>query len=203
MDAIFDLFNIVVKISLIGGAIFIVFGYFKSKKMSTFKTDMQNLQARLSQHRLALKSKVKKKSNVLRAASTNQVVEGDMFDSALKQLVENKFETSEDFQDYFESSRRLVKTLQIDSKEPVTEQQLENNYMSHDFKTEMDIVRLIKDMCDLSAKINRRIEEHKRTTPGQKIARVDPLVFASITEVNRIFNAEVSSNNSEEKNRAS
>ena len=173
--------------------------YFKTKKMSSFKTDMQNLQARLSQHRLAIKGKVKKKSNVMRASYAASIVEGDLFDSAIQQLVSNKFESSDDFQDYFDVSRKLVRMIQIESKEPVTETSIENNYMSHDFKTEMEIVRIIKDMCDLSAKINSRIEEHKRTS-GQKTPRVDSLVFPAITEINRIFNAE---DNSEEKNKAS
>ena len=189
MEAIFDLINIVVKISLFAGAVFIALNFFRTKKLTSFKTDIQNLQARLSQLRMALKGKVKKKSNVLRAACTQAVVEGDMFDSALQQLVNNKFESSDDFQDYFDTSRKLVRTLQIDSKEPVAEHSIENNYMSHDFKTEMEIVRIIKDMCDLTGKINSRIEEHKRTS-GQKIPRVDSLVFPAITEVNRIFNTE-------------
>lgn len=206
MEAIFELLNVVIKISLFGGAVFIALSYFKSKKMNSFKTDIQNLQARLSQLRLALKSKVKKKSNVFRASSTMAIVEGDMFDSTLKQLVENKFETSDDFQEYFDISRRLVKTIQIESKEPVPDHSIENNYMSHDFKTEMDIVRIIKDMCDLSAKINSRIDEHKRTSPSQKISRIDSLVFPSITEINRIFNAEDKSDSngsSDDKNKAS
>jgi hypothetical protein len=158
--------------------------------LSSFKNDLQNLQARLSQLRMALKGKVKKKANVVRAACTSNIVEGDPFDQAVQQLVNNKFESSDDFQDYFDTSRKLVRLLQIDSKEPIAEHSVENNYMSHDFKTEMEIVRIIKDMCDLSAKINARIEEHKRTS-GQKVARVDSLVFPAITEVNRIFNAEV------------
>ena len=166
--------------------------------MSSFKTDMQNLQARLSQYRLALKGKVKKKSNVMRAAYIANIVEGDLFDSAIQQLVNNKFESSDDFQDYFDTSRKLVRMIQIESKEPVAD--TENNYMSHDFKTEMDIVRIIKDMCDLSAKINSRIEDHKRTS-GQKTPRIDSLVFPAITEVNRIFNAEAPA--SEPKSKAS
>lgn len=205
VDAIFDLINIVVKLSLFGGAIFIALSYMRSKKLNSFKTDIQNLQARLSQLRLALRAKVKRKSNVLRAASNVAVVEGDMFDSALKQLVENKFESSDDFQEYFDISRKLVKTIQIESKELISEVSIENNYMSQDFKTEMDIVRMIKEMCDLSAKINARIEEQKRTSPGQKIARVDSLVFPAITEVNRIFNSEDKgeSHSSDERNKAS
>ncbi len=168
MESIFDLISIVVKISLFGGAVFLVLSVFKTKKLSSFKNDVQNLQARLSQLRMALKGKVKKKSNVIRASYASSIVEGDQFDQAVQQLVNNKFESSDDFQDYFDTSRKLVRMLQIESKEPLPETSVENNYMSHDFKTEMEIMRIIKDMCDLSAKINVRIEEHKRTSgqPG-------------------------------------
>ncbi len=199
MEAIFDLISIVVKISLFGGAVFLVLSFFKTKKLTSFKTDLQNLQARLSQLRMALKGKVKKKSNVIRAACQANIVEGDPFDQAVQQLVNNKFESSDDFQDYFDTSRKLVRMLQIESKEPIAEHSVENNYMSHDFKTEMEIVRIIKDMCDLSARINVRIEEHKRTS-GLKHPRVDSLVFPAITEVNRIFNSEEAN---EEKSKAS
>ena len=193
MDFIFDLIQLIIEITLFGGSTYIVIHFMRSKKFNSTKTDVQNLQARISQLRLALKAKVRRKSNTFRTMSKVSVVEDDLFDSTLKSLCEVKFETSDDFQMYFEISKQVVKIISIDNKsENITNQAVENNYMCNDFKTEMDIIRIIKEMADLSARVNHRIDEHNRTN-SQKLSRVDKLVFPSITEVNRVFKSEGSS----------
>ena len=190
MDVIFELFTVVLKLILGCGVVFIGLTFLKSKKFSNAKNDIQNLQARLSQLRLALKGKIKRKSNVFRAGIKANIVEGDIYDSTLKSLTEVKLETSEDFQTYFDISKQLVKMVQLSGDgASMPSHMTDNNYMSSDFKTEMDIIRLIKDMSDLSSKINIRVEEHNRTS-SQKLQRVDSLVFPSITEVNKVFKGE-------------
>lgn len=188
MDAIFDLLNIVIKFALVAGAAFIVFSVVRSKKINSTKTDLQNLQARLSQLRLALKAKVKRKSNVLRTMIKSSIIEGDLFDTSTRSLLDVKFETSDDFQSYFDISRNIVGMIHVDNG-TTHEAGSENNFMSSDFKTEMDIIRIIKEMTDLSSRINNRVEEHNRTS-SQKMQKVDPLVFAAATEVNRVFKVE-------------
>ena len=190
MDVIFELFTVVLKLILGCGVVFIGLTFLKSKKFSNAKNDIQNLQARLSQLRLALKGKIKRKSNVFRAGIKANIVEGDIYDSTLKSLTEVKLETSEDFQTYFDISKQLAKMVQLSGDgASMPSHMTDNNYMSSDFKTEMDIIRLIKDMSDLSSKINIRVEEHNRTS-SQKLQRVDSLVFPSITEVNKVFKGE-------------
>ena len=163
---------------------------------------MQNLQARLSQLRLALKAKAKRKSNALRAMFKSGIAEGDHFDNTIKSLSDVKFETSEDFQNYFEISRQLVKMIQIDTGgEGMSQQAIENNFMSNDFKTEMDILKIIKEMSDLSARINNRVIEHNRTS-SQKLEKIDPIVFAAMTEVNRVFKGEDSTGSTGSSNSA-
>lgn len=190
MDFIFDLIQLIIQITLFGGSTYIVIHFMRSKKFNSTKTDVQNLQARISQLRLALKAKVRRKSNTFRTMSKASVVEGDLFDSTLKSLCEVKFETSDDFQMYFEISKQIVKIISIDNKgEGITNQAVENNYMCNDFKTEMDIIRIIKEMSELSARVNHRTDDHNRTN-SQKLSRVDSLVFPAITEVNRVFKSE-------------
>ncbi len=185
MDAIFDLINLVIKITLATGGVFIVFNMLRSKKFNSTKSDLQLLQARLSQLRLALKAKVKRKTNAFRTMLQSPIIEGDLFDNITRSLVDVKFETSEDFQNYFDISRQTLNLIQIENG-TTAEANPENNYMSNDFKSEMDILRIIKEMTELSAKINNRVEEHNRTS-SQKLKKVDPLYFSSITEVNRVF----------------
>ncbi len=192
MNLIFDLIQLVIQITLFGGVTFIVFNMVRSKKFKSAKTDIQYLQARLSQLRLALKAKVKRKSNVFRSMMKTAIVEGDLFDTSLKSLVEVNFNTGQDFQKYFETSKQLFNIASVDNKGTgLAEHTNENDYMSNDFKTEMDIIRIIKEMVDLNSKINHRVEEHNRTNT-QKLERVESLMFPLITEVNRVFNVDAS-----------
>lgn len=178
-----------IQITLFGGSAYMAVFLLRSKKFNSTKSDVQTLQARLSQLRLALKAKVRRKSNMFRVMKKTAAIEGDIFDSTNRSLCEIKFENSNDFQMYFDLSKQLVKIISIENHgEGFSEATIENNFMSNDFKTEMEIIRIIKEMTDLSSKINNRIEDHNRTSSGaQKIQRVDSLIFPSMTEVNRIF----------------
>ncbi|MEQ1721833.1 MAG: hypothetical protein ABL930_01565 [Pseudobdellovibrio sp.] len=191
MESIIELFNTVLKIAFLGGIVLLVTKFVKFKRSSSVKSDVLNLQAKLSQLRLALKGKIKKKSNIFRASFKTAIGAGDMIDNALKQLVDSPFESSEDFQAYFDLSRRIVNFIIVEnSGDAASNMTLENNFMCSDFKTEMDIVRIIKEMTDISSRINARIEENNRMNPNQPISKVDSLVFTSMVEINRIFNAE-------------
>jgi len=185
VDAIYELLNTVIKLTLAAGALFIAFSVVRSKKINSTKTDLQNLQARLSQLRLALKAKVKRKSNILRTMIKTSIIEGDLFDTSTRSLLDVKFESSDDFQSYFDISRNIVGMIHVENG-TTGEATSENNFMSNDFKTEMDIIRIIKEMMDLSSKINSRVEEHNRTS-SQKLHKVDSLSFASSREVHRVF----------------
>jgi hypothetical protein len=191
VESIIELFNTILKIAFFGGIVLLVTKFVKFKRSSSVKSDVLNLQAKLSQLRLALKGKIKKKSNIFRGSFKTAIGEGDMIDNALKQLVDSPFESSEDFQAYFDLSRRIVNFIIVEnSGDAASQMTLENNFMCSDFKTEMDIVRIIKEMTDISSRINARIEENNRMNPNQPITKVDPLIFTSMAEINRIFNEE-------------
>jgi hypothetical protein len=187
VDPIIDLFTTVLKIAVFGGFVLFVTNILKFKKFSNVKSEILNLQAKISQLRLALKGKVKKKSNIFRGSLKAGTTEGDMVDNALKSLCENNFECGDDFQAYFDASRKIVNYIQIQSGEGPT-QTAENNFMCGDFKTEMDIVRIIKELSTLSAKVNSRIDDYNRINANQKMPKVDSLIFPSLAEIGRIFN---------------
>jgi hypothetical protein len=197
MDAMIDL---IFKIVIAGGFLVLAIQLVRSKKFSSSKTEVLNMQAKLSKARMALKAKVKKKFNTFH--SSIKVIEGDEVDNLLKKLIENNFETSQNFQDYFDTSRKVVSTIQGYKKEAGradTPLDIENNFMCSDFKTELDIIRIIKEMNSLSTKINSKIEENNRKYPNNVIQRVDDLIFDSLTDVNRVYKVrseESSSDNS-------
>ena len=193
MDSIIDLFNVVLKIAFFGSFLLLAINLVKNKKSSNSKLEIQNLQARLSKLRMSLKAKVKKKSNIFSASfKRTAVIEGDMIDNSLKALGDNSFETSEQFQKYFELSRKIVNFIQIETKVGSGEpENIENNFMCSDFKTEMDIVRIITEMSNISSRINKRVDDHNEVYPSKPLKKVDSLIFESMSDVNRIFKADV------------
>lgn len=147
------------------------------------------MQAKISQLRLALKGKVKKKANVLRGSFKGALAHGDMVDNALRELADNNFENGEDFQNYFDSSRKIINFINIQNEgDAAVNASPDKNFMSGDFKTEMDIVRIIKEMSSLSSKVNSRIDDYNRINQNQKMPKLDSLIFPSLAEISRIYN---------------
>ena len=60
------------------------------------------------------------------------IVEGDLFDNTVKSLCEIKFDSSDDFQHFFDISRQLVKMIMVDLGSEASERTSENNFMSND-----------------------------------------------------------------------
>lgn len=200
MDALIELLNGLFKFAIAGGFLVLAIQLVRSKRFSSVKTEVLNMQAKLSKARMSLKAKVKKKYNFFH--SSIKALEGDEIDTLLKRLIENNFENSQDFQSYFDISRKIVASIQNYKKEagrPDTPLDIENNFMCSDFKTEMDIIRIIKEMTSLSSKINARIEENNRKNPNNLIQRVDDLIFESLTDVNRVFKIRSDSNQESSK----
>lgn len=196
MDSgLLDIVFFIAKILGLGLAIGLFIKLFRNKKDTILRTEILNLQAKLSQFKLALRGKVRKKSTVLRSSFRVAIIKDDMIDSALRQLQEIPFDSSSDFQNYFDLSRRVVELSHI-GVEPTPEAQanganaVENNYMSSDFRTELEIVRLIKEMYLLSTKINDKIDDYNRINSKTQISRVDDLKFPSLHEINRVFKDE-------------
>ncbi len=191
MESIIDLFNTLLKVAFFGGLVLLITKFIKFKKFNTAKAEISNLQAKLSQLRLALKGKVKKKSNTFRASLKTALHEGDPIDTAFKDLIDNPLESGADLQSYFDLSRKIVGFLHLENKtEAAPDANIENNFMCSDFKTEMDIVRIIKEMTDFTSRINSRIEDYNRLNPNYPIPKNDSLVFDSLTEIHRIFKEE-------------
>jgi len=190
MDAMFDLIIYLLKFSMAGGFLLLALKLMRIKKSSTIKAEVLHLQAKLSRARMALKGKIKKKSNVFRALIKVALTEGDPIDTSLKQLTENNLETSQDFQNYFDVSRKIVSLIHDDTNKnanSAAEVGIENDFMCSDFKTELDIIRIIKQMTDLSAKINILVETNNQGNPNYPLEKVDDLIFSSLVDVNRVF----------------
>ncbi|MBC7419165.1 MAG: hypothetical protein H7328_00420 [Bdellovibrio sp.] len=184
MESIFGLLTILFNLTLVGGVVMFIFKVLKFRKKSDFKNEIDNLQAQISLLRISLKAKVKKKSFTFRSQFPKPLITGDLIDTALNELIENKLETGKELQAYFDLSRRINSFLvvNIQGYSPI------EDFMSNDFKNEISIIRLIKDISSLSARLNKRSDSYNLTNQSAKLATVDNLIFTSMIEVNRIFN---------------
>ena len=84
----------------------------------------------------------------------------------------------------------LVTQAAADAKKepPVGFEQIgKEDFMGTDFKSEIAILRLIKEMVDVSKLIHTRIENYNMTNLKQPIAPVKIITFPALAEVNRVF----------------
>ncbi len=189
------------------------------KKKSEAKNFIQSLNAKLSILRINLKGKVKKKSYKYRSLFKNGVSPGDPIDLVLNELIELNLETGEELQKYFDLSKRINSLLSTESHRSsirsaeklakiaeknerpespdnalAAQDQVEKigqeDFMGTDFKSEISIIRLIKDMVEISIILNKRVDAYNTLNPKSPIPNVNPLAFLSMSEVNRIFRAE-------------
>ncbi len=184
MDSIFELLTLLINISVVGGFIMLTLKILKFRKKSGLKNEIDNLQAQISLLRISLKSKVKRKSFALRAQFPKSLSPADPANLTLNELIENKLETGADFQSYFDGSRKInsLIALSVENYAPA------EDFMSNDFNNEISIIKLIKDICSLSSRLNKKIELFNIANPNAVIQPVDNLIFQSMVEVNRIFN---------------
>lgn len=183
------------------------------KKKSEAKNYIQSLNAKLSMLRINLKSKIKKKSYKYRSSFKTTISNGDPIDLALNELIDLKFESGEELQRYFDLSKRINSLLISEKlktadkverleKQPAVEQNYENigkeDFMGTDFKSEISILRIIKDMVELSTILNKRIDAYNIVNPKNPLSTVNSLYFPSLAEVNRVFKTEIKDSNAED-----
>lgn len=215
MTTILDLLSMLFDFTLFGSVILFVIKFFHHQKNMGAKKQIDNLQAKIAILRMSLKAKVKKKVNLFKNRYVDPTNSGDTVDSTLNLMLENKFETSEDFQNYFDHSKKVNETIKVDieaqkqNKEislkniPTHKQANEPNpsrevppagmtqkfedFMGTDFKNELSIIRLIKDMVETTLQLNERIIFYNRLNKKSKYKPTEELIFSSLSDVNRVF----------------
>lgn len=196
MEAIFSLLAYLFYTVFASVFVFFTIRILKGRKSSGIKNNILNIQASISLLRISLKSKIKRKANSFHSRFVKPINAGDPIDLAINELSENKFETGEDFQNYFELSKRINGYISTDvigvSKELISQEQFED-YMGPDYKNELSIIRVIKEITELTSILNNRIDNYNFINAENKIAKSDPLVFPALIEVNRVFAREFGS----------
>lgn len=164
---------------------------------------ISHTQARLAMLRINIKAKIKKKGMQFRASFRKAIPKGEVVDLALEEMVDLKFETGDDFQRYFDICKKVNVFLKADvvsgaAADPAapavataeTGTQVIEDFMSSDFKNELAIIRLIKEMTEASADLNRKIDSYNNMNISKPMPKVDSLYFVSLMDVNRVFDDE-------------
>ena len=153
-----------------------------------------------------MKAKVKKKSNFLRAHATTAIKQGDPFDVIATELAENPFDSNDDFEKYFTLSKQLNTFLKFDlvkqqtvaaktsavTEQPMSKPAAETNadFMTADVKNEFTIIKTIHEMINLSSILKVKIDHYNSTNLKKPLRPVQPIEFASVIDIQKIFSTE-------------
>lgn len=208
MDSIYTLLTYTFNITLIGSFFLFCFKCLEFRKNAEAKNYIQSLHAKLSILRINLKAKVKRKSHKYRSLFPVSISAGDPADLALVDMIENKLETGEEIERYFNIARKINSLLVKESsknrdkdKEKVHEKlvtqhksELEpghavgrEDFMGTDFKSELSIIRTIKDMVEISVLLNKKIESYNELNLKSPLPKLSLIKFPSLIDVNRVF----------------
>lgn len=214
MDTILDILSMLFDFTLFGSILLFVIKFFHHQKNMGAKKQIDHLQAKMAMLRMSLKAKVKKKVNLFKTRYVDPANTGDTVDSTLNLMLENKFETSADFQNYFDYSKKVNDIIKVDIEaqkqnkdtapksslpyKPSTEPnpnsitppeniQKFEDFMGTDFKNELSIIGLIKEMVETTQQLNERIIFYNRLNKKSKYKTTEELIFNSLSDVNRVF----------------
>lgn len=134
-----------------------------------------------------LKAKVKKRAKAFRAYFSVAINPGEILDKDLSSVLDVKFESGADFQQYFDYIKNihsLISAIHKDPDHPV------QKYMDEDAKRELVIIRFVKEMKETSAKYNEKVEIYNKINPKRKLPSADPIQFASMADIEHILSLE-------------
>ena len=194
MDGILVLLGLIVKITIMGFATFIVLHVLRSMKKRTLRDDISKIEAKMAAYRINLKNRVKKKAKRFRASYPSSITAGEPIDICLAQLSDISFEKNSDFQDYIDISKKInnfIDLANVDkNSEAAQAKSLDINkcdFMGADFKNEINIVRLINDMVAVSKTLAKQVSRYNHFDRRAKMQASEPINFASFFELQKVF----------------
>lgn len=191
MDSIYKLFSFLFDFTLIGAALFFAIKLLQFYSTLSAKNELQKLQARISILRMNLKAKVKRRAKAFRAYFSVAINPGEILDKDLSSILEVKFESGNDFQQYFDYVKNihtLISAIHKDPEHPV------QKFLEEDAKRELVIIRFVKEMKETSAKYNEKVEIYNKINPKHKLPSTDPLQFESMADIEQILNLDPANN---------
>jgi hypothetical protein len=190
------------------GAIFYAIRYYITfVRFKSAKNDMALLNARIMALKMALRVRVKIKLSSFRERFGKFINNGDEIDKALNEIHGIKYETGEDFQKYFDISKNVISNMKNDfrfaakfkemgeqhehTSEASKSAQLFQDFCGPDYKNEIALVRIIKEITDTNNKLSKKIAEFNHDNRNKKkfipMQTMNIIHFHFLEEINAIF----------------
>ncbi|AZZ35547.1 hypothetical protein CIK05_01600 [Bdellovibrio sp. qaytius] len=194
MDGILVLLGLIVKITIMGFATFIVLHILRSMKKRTLRDEISKVEAKMAAFRISLKNRVKKKSKRFRATYPANIATGEPIDISLTQLSELTFEKNTDFQDYIDLCKKINSFIDLanvdktsDAHQTAANELQKCDFMGTDFKNEISIVRLINDMVMVSKALAKQTNRYNHFDRRAKLQAPEPINFSSLFELQKVY----------------
>lgn len=194
MTGIYVLLTLIAKITIAGFFTFVVIQALHSVKRRSLRAEIANIEGKLAAYRINLKNRIKRKAKRFRATYPAAIMNGTPLDNALTQLADVRFETNYDFQNYMELCKRVnsfIEIANIDKHSDTAKAKMQEyekcDFMSGDFKNEINIVRLINDMVSVSKTLHKHYERYNNLSRGAKREVPPPINFDSLIELQQVF----------------
>lgn len=209
MDIILHLMSYSFYIIFLAGMMYALKLYLDYSKYKKAKTNIANLEAKVITLKMALKVKIKVKINSFRSEFAKIIEQQKEIAESITELAKIQYDESSDFQKHFDLSRQintLINTQRrLDSKlnlkeahhpsepEPsaIPTVKLLEEFMGPDYKNEISIIRIIKEIADARFKLSQKIveynEDYKNHKSRPQMKPIAPLEFTALADINRVF----------------
>lgn len=181
--------------------------FFDFVQFQKSKNDIALINAKIMALKMALRVRVKTKLTSFRDRFGKLIDKDDEIDKALNEIYAIKYESGADFQKYFDISKQVITTMKNDIRfatkfKELSEQQsqeskgsetaqLFQDFCGPDYKNEIALVRIIKEITDANNKLSKKIQEFNDNFRNRKkfkpIQEVNPITFDFLVEINNIF----------------
>lgn len=182
--------------------------YLDYSKYKKAKSNIANLEAKVITLKMALRVKIKVKINSFRSEFAKVIEQQKEIDECITELAKIQYDGSSDFQKHFDLSRKINTLINTHRRlrtkldvavvtqlqaVPVTTPtvKLLEEFMGPDYKNEISIIRIIKEITDTRNKLSQKINEYNETYKGYKsrppIPSITPLEFSALADINRVF----------------
>jgi hypothetical protein len=195
MESTFIIITYLTYIAFASVFIYGVKNFVSVTRAKNSRNEITNLQAKVVTLRMALKARTKMKIKSFRSRFTSKENKGDSIDLAINELAAIRYETANDFQNYFEISKKINGLIDAELKSSTTfsneKDQKFEDFMGPDYKNEIAIIRILKEITDASEKLNEKIEIYNSRNMKMKkfepIKKVENLKFPALVDINRVF----------------
>lgn len=200
--------GILAYVILFGAILYTIRYYINFVKVKSAKNDIALLNAKIMALKMALRVRVKIKLSSFRERFGKFINNGDEIDKALNEIHGIKYETGDDFQRYFDISKNVITTMKNDFRfaakfkemgeehdhahsEAAESAQLFQDFCGPDYKNEIALVRVIKEITDTNNKLSKKIAEFNHDNRNKKkfvpIQTMNIIHFNFLEDINAIF----------------